>query len=159
MIQTDIDFPSVLPCPQREGKAVRTVQPFSRTTMTTGRAIQRRRFSSVPSMVQVSWVFNSEQAVVFEAWFRDAIKDGASWFNIDIRFPLGVFPSEFGPCVARFTDMYTGPDQISANHWRYSAELEIWERPLFETGWGILPDFITGMDIFDIAMNREWPEA
>ena len=152
MIHTDIDFPSSLPCPQREGKSVRTVQPFSRTTMTTGRAIQRRRFSSVPSMVQVSWVFNSDQARAFEAWFRDAINDGASWFNIDIKFPLG-----FGPYVARFADMYTGPDQISANHWRYSAELEIWERPLVEPGWGIVPDFITGMDIFDIAMNREWP--
>ena len=155
MIQTDIDFPSSLPCPQREGKAVRTAQPFSRTTMTTGRAIQRRRFSSVPSMVQVNWVFNSAQAMAFESWFRELANDGASWFNIDIKFPLG-----FGPYVARFTDMYTGPDQISANHWRYSAELEIWERPLIEPGWvGVVPDFVAGMDIFDIAMNREWPEA
>src|SRR5690625_6577409 len=112
MIQTDINVPQSLPCPQREGKAVRTVQPFSRTTMTTGRAIQRRRFSSVPSMVQVNWVFNSAQAMAFEAWFSELANDGASWFNIDIKFPLGSVPY-----VARCTDMYTRPDkQIGRAH-------------------------------------------
>src|SRR5699024_12540505 len=108
----------------------------------------------LPGIVQVSLSVSREQAMASEPWYTDAIHNGASWFNINTKFPSG-----FGPYVARFTEMYTGPDQISANHWRYSAELEIWERPLVEPGWGILPDFIMGMDIFDIAMNREWPEA
>lgn len=152
MITTDIDYPSVFPWPQWEGYNINHVQPFSRTTMTTGRAIQRRRFSSVPSMVQVSWVFNSAQAMAFEAWFRDSLHDGVEWFNCPLKTPLGEMDY-----VCRFVEMYKGPVPIGQCTWRVTATLKIWERPLLPPGWGILPDFITGMDIFDIAMNREWP--
>ncbi|AVL70870.1 hypothetical protein CEQ07_05230 [Oligella urethralis] len=154
MIYTDIDYPDGLPCAQRDGYSLRHVSPFTRTTMESGRARQRRKFSSVPTMVDVTWVFkNDSQAAAFEAWFRDAINDGADWFNMPLKTPVGM-----QDYVCRFAEMYTGPDLIGISSWRISAKLEIWERPLMPQGWGLLPEFALGASIFDIALNREWPE-
>lgn len=154
MIATDIDFPKSLPCPLKEGYGLEHVSTFARTDMESGRARNRRKFTSVPSMTGVAWIFNDAQAQAFEAWFRDAIQDGADWFNCDLKSPIGE-----KPYVCRFTDMYKGPEPIGAKHWKITAKLEIWERPLLAPGWGLVPDFVAGMSIFDIAMNREWPEA
>jgi hypothetical protein len=42
--------------------------------------------------------------------------------------------------------------------WKFTAQLEIKDRQTLNGDWSILPTFIDGMDIFDLAMNREWPE-
>jgi hypothetical protein len=103
----------------------------------------------------VNWIFRSDnQAALFEAWFRDAIQDGAEWFNSPLKTPIGE-----GQYVCRFVSMYTGPDPIGMRAWRVSATLEIWERPLMPVGWGEFPEFVLGASIIDIALNREWPEA
>src|SRR5690625_3653492 len=155
MIETDIDFPHSLPVPLREGYDIQHVRPYVRTGMESGRARQRRRFTSVPSMVSVSWLFTESQAMAFESWFRDSINDGVDWFNCTIRTPLGL-----KPYVCRFGDeMYSGPTLTGRNLWRVRAPLEIYERPLLPRGWGVFPDIVAGMDILDIALNREWPEA
>lgn len=154
MIQTDIDYPKGLPVPLREEYKLNHVSPFTRATMESGRARQRRRFSSVPTIANVSWIFKGDtQAAAFEAWFRDAINDGADWFNMPLKTPVGM-----QDYVCRFVDMYTGPDLIGISSWRISAQLEIWERPLMPAGWGLLPEFVLGTSIFDIAMNKVWPE-
>src|SRR5690606_10874895 len=126
MITTPINYPSSLPCPVRQGYQTRHVQPFLRTEMVSGRAKQRRRFTSVPSIESVTWIFKSQaQAAAFEAWFRDSLSDGAEWFNCPLKTPIGATNY-----VCRFTDMYTGPDLIGVCAWRVTAELELWERPL-----------------------------
>ncbi len=58
-------------------------------------------------------------------------------------------------------DIYDGPDLVSGSLslWDFTATLELRERPILDPGWTILPEFILHPDIFDIAMNREWPEA
>lgn len=154
MIQTDIDFPEGLPCALREGYDLNHVQPFRRTSMQSGRARQRRLFTSVPTMANVSWLFNDSQAAMFELWFQQTIHDGADWFNCELRSPIGT-----GPYVCRFTEMYRGPQLVGKGLWRFVATLEIWERPLLPPDWGLLPDYLAGADIFDRAMNREWPLA
>lgn len=154
MIHTDIDYPEGLPCAQREGYSLRHVSPLMRTEMESGRARQRRKFSSVPTMAEVAWIFaNDTQAAAFEAWFHEAINDGVEWFNMPLKTPLGL-----KDYVCRFTEMYAGPDLIGISSWQIRARLEIWERPLLPEGWGLLPEFALGSSIFDIAMNREWPE-
>lgn len=154
MIHTDIDYPASLPWPVREGYERRTVQPFLRTEMVSGRARQRRRFTSVPAEYDVMFIFTtSMEAMAFESWFQDTLNDGVEWFNAKMKTPLGE-----GDYVCRFSSMYTGPDLVGLCSWRATATLEMFDRPVLPRGWGILPDFITGMDIFDIAMNREWPE-
>lgn len=154
MIQTDIDYPDGLPHPLREGKTTRHVQPFLRTTMESGRARQRRRFTSVPSIGTYRFIFTDTQAAAFELWFKTALKDGTEWFNMPRRTPLGQ-----SVLVCRFTGMYEGPDEFGLNMWTISAEMESWERPLLPDEWDLLPDFVVHADIFDMAMNREWPEA
>ena len=154
MIQTDINFPDGLPCALRDGYDINHVQPFLRTTMASGRAVQRRKYTSVPSMANVSWLFTDTEAAAFELWFQQDIHDGADWFNSELRTPLGS-----GQYVCRFTEMYKGPTLTGRRLWRFTAVLEIWERPLLPPGWALLPDYIIHADIFDLAMNREWPEA
>ena len=154
VITTTISWPAGLPCALREGHSTQHTTPFTRTTMDSGRARQRRKFSSVPSTQQFSWYFTQGQCTAFEAWFRDALADGAAWFNMESRTPLGATA-----LVCRFQDMYAGPDLVGRDRWKVSAALEIWERPLAPAGWGLLPDYLIHADILDIAANRKWPEA
>ncbi|WP_298016671.1 hypothetical protein [uncultured Castellaniella sp.] len=153
MITTDIDYPEGLPNPLRSNHGVRHAQPFTRTGMATGRARQRRSFTSVPSIQQFMWLFAENEAAAFEIWFKESIQDGADWFNIRRLTPLGM-----STLVCRFAEMYQGPDLVGRNHWQVTASLEVYERPLMPPGWGLLPDYIIGASIFDIAMNRQWPE-
>ena len=154
MIETDIDYPKGLPWPEREEYTAQAVSPFVRTSMASGRARQRRRFTSVPVEYTVTWIFNGDnRAALFEAWFRDALNDGVEWFNMPMKTPTGT-----GYYVCRFIEMYSGPNPIGICSWRVSAKLEMFERPLMPQGWGLLPEFVLGASIFDIAMNREWPE-
>lgn len=127
MIQTDIDYPETLPCPLREGYAAKTVQPFQRTNLVSGRARQRRRFSSTPTEYRVSWMFaNDAEAAEFETWFKYTLNSGASWFNMPMLTPAGGYARQ----VCRFVDMYDGPDPVAGTMWRVSAKLEMWEQPV-----------------------------
>ncbi|MEH6784774.1 MAG: hypothetical protein V7688_12895 [Alcanivorax jadensis] len=156
---TDIDFPSQLPCGQRQGYGLQPNSTFARTPMVAGRARQRRTFTNVPTMADVSWIFSPEETVLFEAWYRDAINDGADWFNCELRSPLdGRDNPGTSQYECRFTDIYTGPVPEGAFEWRISAQLEIIERPLIPVGWGLFPELVLGMSLIDIAMNQEWPE-
>lgn len=151
-------FPTELPLALQAGYALQHVPPFVRTEMQSGRARQRRSFTSVPSMVQVSWIFETDgEAQLFEGWFRDDLgaKDGANWFDMPLQTPLGTFNYD-----CRFAEMYQGPTLVGGDMWQISARLEIRERPILPPDWAtLLPSYILLSDIFDIAMNREWPEA
>lgn len=91
---------------------------------------------------------NDVQGQAFEAWYRDAISDGAAWFNMNLRTPIGI-----KPYVCRFIDIYEGPVLIGGKYWQYNATLELWERPLAPHGWGNFPEFIAGQNIIDLAIN------
>ncbi|EFC5129665.1 TPA: hypothetical protein JLF01_002029 [Escherichia coli] len=154
-ISSTIDFPhQYLPMPQRSGHGFTPVSPLQRSTMTSGRTRQRRKYTSVPTEASVSWVFNDAQAQLFEVWFRDVITDGAAWFNMRMRTPMSV-----GDYVCRFKDIYDGPVLFGLGFWKFTATLELWERPILPPGWGNFPEFIVGQSIIDYALNKEWPEA
>ena len=151
---TTIDFPEYLPMPLREGYQLNHVSPFARTDMANGRARQRRMFTSVPSMVPVAFLLTDSQAQVFEAWFKYEINDGADWFNCKLDSPDGQKEYE-----CRFTDIYQGPQLVGKRFWRFTAELEIIERPVLPEDWyrnGL--QFIAYSSIIDLAINREWPQ-
>lgn len=150
------DYPSYLPKPLRDNYDIQHVSPFARTTMATGRARQRRTFTSVPSAVTVNWYMDGAKAQLFEAWFKYEITDGAEWFNIDLKTPVG----NFAPYECRFMEMYNGPTIDDANNWRFSAQLEIRERPVLTQEWWLYgQEFIQGASIIDVALNSKWPEA
>jgi len=151
-----VDFPSSLPAAtiSRNGYDINHVSPFARTTMRTGRARQRRTFQSVPSNVNLQFRFNEPQAQIFEGWFAYDITDGADWFNIDLKTPVG----NIAPYECRFTEMYSGPRLDNSDYWNYTAQVEIRERPILSKDWYEFgQEFILGASIIDIAINQEWP--
>ena len=153
MIDTDIEWPKQLPNPLREGHALQPAQPFERTQMLNGRARNRRAFSSVPVNGTWSFIFDSPQAAWFERWFMDALNDGVNWFKIPRKTPLGI-----RMLVCRFTSMYSGPALVGVDRWKYDCPLEIYQRDMMDVEWTIIPEMWFGMDILDIAVNREWPQ-
>lgn len=126
VITSTIDYPhQYLPLPLQDGYGLKPISPLLRTQMVSGRARQRRRYTSTPTQAPVSRLMNDVQGQAFEAWYRDAISDGAAWFNMNLRTPIGI-----KPYVCRFIDIYEGPVLIGGKYWQYNATLELWERPL-----------------------------
>lgn len=150
-----IYYPDQLPIPLKDGFGLQPVSPLRRTQLTSGRARQRRIYTSVPTNASVTWSFKTDkEAQLFEAWYRDTIDDGTAWFYMRLKTPLGIQPYK-----CRFTDIYQGPILSRPRFWKFTATLELWERPLLPRGWGNFPELVLGTDIIDLAVNREWPEA
>lgn len=147
-----IYYPSELPLGLQTSADYQTVSPLQRTELTSGRARQRRRFTSVPTMRSISWVFTSKQTTVFEAWFRDVLVDGEQWFEMPLKTPQGI---ETVTC--RFTDIYDGPKNIGPELWSLSAQLELRYRPIAPPGFGEFPEYIIDANVLDIALNDLWP--
>lgn len=150
-----IQYPEGLPYPLREGLGLNTVEPALRTPMQSGRARQRRQYTSTPAMAAVSWELSEQQAMLFEAFFEEVLVSGTAWFECPLKTPLG--PREY---EARFAGVYSGPVLVPHNRWRISATLELRERPILRGGWALYaPDYILHGDLLDIAMNEKWPKA
>lgn len=146
-------YPEGLPCPLRENYAFTPVNSIRRTQMDSGRARQRIEFRSVPTMVQLQWVMTDVQARLFEAWAAQVV--GAGWFEMVVLTPLGFDTQEI-----RFTETPVGGELTGKFLWRYRVVCEVRNRPLLPPGWAeLLPDWVLHPEIFDYAMNREWPEA
>ena len=153
---TDINYPhDSLPMPLQEGYGFQPVSPLKRTQLITGRARQRRAYTSTPTQASITWFMETDaQGLAFESWFRDALSDGAAWFMMKLQTPAGI---KFYKC--RFTDIYQGPVLVAPIYWKDTATLELWERPLAPAPWGNYPEWIVGSSLLDIALNKEWPKA
>lgn len=151
-----IKYPDFFPLPLVSKRANRAFDTILRTQMTSGRARQRRVFESAPEIATVTLLFTSNpQCLAFELWFRDAIK-ATEWFEINLRYPDGLLPR-----VARFTSTYSGPDPMGFSQWVVNAELELRELHIadYPNDLGLFPEYVLDVNIFDVAMNRYWPEA
>lgn len=147
-------WPEQLPLPEQSGYAIQHVSPLQRTEMVSGRARQRRTYTSVPSNVSVQWFLTEQQAQVFELFFRFGITDGADWFMCTLKTPLGLMAYE-----CRFNGIYEGPVLISFNKWTFSGTLEIRERQTLFSDEIFDIQGIIDSEIFDITMNQKWPLA
>ena len=147
-------WPEQLPLPEQSGYAIQHVSPLQRTEMVSGRARQRRVYTSVPSNVSVQWFLTEQQAQLFEAWFRYAITDGADWFMLPLKTPMFT-----GDYECRFTGIYEGPVLIAYDKWTVSATIEIKERQILDSSWTNTPQYILDSSIIDVAVNQLWPAA
>lgn len=147
-------YPTSLPMPLREGYGFTPISPIRRSNKVSGRAVQRRLYKSVPTILAVRWMFSDAQALAFEAWFDEQLVSGSQWFECPLKVPGGI-----GVYKARFTDIYEGPNLVGLSDWSFSANLELWERPIIKGPWANYPDLIAGSPIIDLAVNREWPAA
>lgn len=147
-------YPEGLPRGLHSGRRYQLVSPLMRSDLASGRARQRRRFTSVPEAVTVSWFFNDVQGQAFEAWWRDMLVDGSLWFKCPLDHPMG-----YDLYTCRFTDVYSGPSRVGPNLWSYSGELELRERAAPPVGEGLFPEDIIDSELLDLTVNREWPTA
>ena len=148
-----IEYPKFLPLPQREGYGIQSVSPIARSDLQSGRARQRRRFTSVPTVATVTWLLNDTEAQLFEGWFEHILLSGSFWFQCLLKTPLGLDDHR-----ARFIDIYDGPNLVGVSHWRFTANVELFKRPILDAGWIItVPDYVAMADIFERAINHEWP--
>ena len=149
-----VSWPTQLPLPEQSGYAIQHVSPLQRTTMVSGRARQRRVYTSVPSNVAVQWFLTEQQAQLFEAFFRYSIMDGADWFLLPLKTPMFT-----GDYECRFTGIYEGPTLTAFNRWTISATIEIKERQTLNAGLAYVPQYVIDSSIIDIAVNQLWPAA
>lgn len=149
-----IQYPAELPLPLQEGYGLSTVDPMRATQMVTGRTRYRVRHRFVPTEVKVNFNFSEEEAGIFEGWYARTISDGLEWFEIRLQTPAG-----FTLYDAHFKGIYQGPDLTQLTRWRYSAVLQLKQRPLIPVGWEQFPQYWLNKNVIDVAMNREWPEA
>lgn len=133
-------YPEGLPLPQREGYGFAPVSPIKRSNKVSGRATQRRLYSSVPTLVSVSWLFDSEEASLFEGFCKWEINWG-DFFLCPVKSPRGLQLAR-----VRFTDeFYQGPDLVGIDMWRYTAVLELFEMPVVNEA--EYASLLAGMDI------------
>ena len=149
-----VPWPTQLPLPEQSGYAIQHVSPLQRTTMVSGRARQRRIYTSVPSNIAVQWFLTEQQAQLFETFFRYAITDGADWFLLPLKTPMFT-----GDYECRFTGIYEGPTLTAFNKWTVSATIEIKERQTLDSSWVYTPQYVIDSSIIDIAVNQLWPAA
>lgn len=122
----DIFYPDeYLPMPLMDGYGFKPISPLLRTEMTSGRAQQRRRYTSTPTRASVKWIFKTDAlAQVFEAFFRDALKDGQSSFYLKLQTPIGVKPYKASSWIftrdRRWSRQNTGS---TAQRWNYGNAL------------------------------------
>ena len=147
-------WPEQLPLPEQSGYAIQHVSPLQRTEMVSGRARQRRIYTSVPSMVAVQFFCTEFQAQVFELFFRFGITDGADWFLLPLKTPMFT-----GNYECRFTGIYEGPVLIAYDKWTVSATIEIKEQQTLGASWVRTPKYIIDSSIIDVALNDLWPAA
>ena len=149
-----VSWPAQLPLPEQSGYAIQHISPLQRTAMVSGRARQRRVYTSVPSNVAVQWFLTEQQAQLFEVFFRYAITDGADWFYLPLKTPMFT-----GDYECRFTGIYEGPTLTAFNKWTVSATIEIKERQTLDPTWINTPQYVIDSSIIDIAVNQLWPAA
>lgn len=149
-----IQYPDLLPPPLQEGYGLSTFDPMRSTQMTTGRRRYRKMYDAVPVTVRINFNFSQSEASFFEGWYARTLGDGLEWFVMPLITPMG-----FRLYEAHFVGIYDGPELVQISRWRYSATLELRERPLIPNEWVNFPHLWLGQSIIDRAINQDWPKA
>lgn len=147
------EFPKSLPLAVRDGYGLEKVNKIRSTDMDVGRGVQRWEFDDAPEFATVSWVFTEAESRLFNAWVNQVAKAG--WFTLRLVTDMG-----FDDLTVRFRETPKRAELVARYCWRWSALIEIEFEQMLPDGWAeLLPDYILYGDIFDYAMNREWPLA
>ncbi len=91
--------------------------------MASGRARQRKRFQSVPTVMGASWKLNKVQAQVLEWFVTDLTNDAVNWFVMPVLTPQGLIEHD-----VRFIQSPLESCSYSGGFWSYSANIEIKKR-------------------------------
>lgn len=139
-------WPATLPLPRVTDYALEPQDPVARTDMEAGPARTRRRSTQTPTHIPVQWRLTAEEMAVFEAWHRYTIKDGAEWFDIDLKTGIGISSHE-----ARFIGMWKAPAENNKT-WAVKAKLEVRERAMMDA------DQLAAVQAFGMVVITTLPE-
>lgn len=148
------EYPAELPRPESTRYTMENEDTFVRTQMSSGKARQRRRFTSVPTNVEVQWVFSDSEFELFEAWFRYKISDGADWFTGPLKTSTGLREDY----EQRFSSMYRS-SLIGPSLWQVRSSLELRDRQTASAEEVEFPLELIYSSLFDKTINRHWPDA
>lgn len=149
-------FPDNLPPPLLNGHSQKKIDGVERTKMQSGRTFSRLVFSDTPNDFSMSWYMTQAEAFQFESWHARGIKGGALEFTMPVNMSDG-----YRDRVCKFMSMYTGPNKIDPCLYEISANIQVRD----QVGEGLDPDWwqwqewIENASLFDVTMNRHWPEA
>lgn len=149
-------FPEQLPCPLAEGYRQQKFDGVARTEMEDGYMRSRLVFDSTPTNFRVSYILTEAQAQLFVNWHKFAINGGQDTFIIPLTMVDGTTDR-----VAKFTEMYKGPVRVLPRYWQFDLSIQIMDEAtdsMDPDDW-MFPDEILYASLFDINMNRDWPEA
>lgn len=115
-------FPVALPKPSMRQYSLKPMNNVLRTEMESGPARTRRRYISVPTDVSVVWTLTLAELGTLQTFYREAIYDGAGWFQIPVVMGDGEVLRK-----ARFKEPYQAATAANEHVWQVSATLEVME--------------------------------
>ena len=121
-----VAWPDSFPAPQISGYSLQPEESIARTSMDSGVARQRRRFTSSPTKVKLRWKMSQELFGFFQSWYIYKAKAGAEWITIDLSNGQGYNPSQ-----ARFTTPYSAKP-LSHDQWEVMADFEVREMAILD---------------------------
>lgn len=89
-----VEWPSRLPLPQLSGHGYTPGKRLIETRMDSGTSRFRRKFSNVHDKLSARFLMTNDQAAFFEGWFKYVLNDGANWFVMPIKTPMGLIDHE-----------------------------------------------------------------
>ena len=111
-------YPTQLPAPLLSGYSLQPQDVGIRTSMDTGIAHIRKRFSARPiTTVPVNWIMNQNQFALFDTWM---LTNAREWFSIHLAGGLGL-----QTVLARLVGTWTSVPAGSSALWSVSATLEV----------------------------------
>lgn len=145
-------YPVNLPAALKGDRAFQLVDPLVSSASENGQTRWDRRFTATPASTPVSWIFTNLECQAFQAWYRDQLRDGAEWFEMPLRSPMGRLTEQ-----CHFLQAYSGPEPVGFDRWRISANMVLRRMPLPPLYEGDFPDDILYSELFDRTLNIEWP--
>lgn len=112
-------WPTTLPAPNMAGYSVKPDAGFIRTDMDAGPARQRRRYTSSPSRIPASWVFNATQMAAFKTFYETTLDVGTGWFTMTVNAGAGESALD-----CRFAEPYSAA-LVGSGIWQVSANIEV----------------------------------
>lgn len=123
-------FPSILPLPRKSEYSLKRKSGVKKTQMESGIPRLRQITRNAPTEIDVVWHFSESEFAIFEGWYLFEAREGASWFDIQLKGSLGLSFHK-----ARFVgDGYSYKIDVNTNKWVVNVTLQVLEAPRLSHG-------------------------
>lgn len=139
-----VRWPANLGLPLLKGYNYTPAQNLVVSKTESGRKRSRRRFKNAPGKATANFLFNAEQAALFEGWFHHVVNDGADYFIFPLKVSNGVMDH-----VVRFKPPHKPMKPLGQKLWSTSLLLEVKERYVID---GENTAFLTDYQLSDVEL-------